>query len=332
MKKFKCIFTFLLCIQFLNAQDIHWSQFDHNPVLQNPVNVGQFNGDYRIHANYRDQWRSVTVPFNTFSVSGEVKNVYKNLNIGAFIMTDVAGDGKYSTVEFQPSASYTLKLSSDSTHLIRPGLQFGLNFRSLNSDAFYFDNQWNGQYFDPNLATNETFDRESRANFTVGVGLGYEFQKGKRERIQLGIGLFNINQPDQGFFGQKVKRDMRLNLYARAEYKIGFDWDVLPSLQMNLQGTYREFIIGSQIRYILKDRLGEYRAVMAGIYSRTVDALFVSVGMEYQNWWAGFSYDINYSDLTPASNVRGGFEISLRYIIHHFKPKKIQHRICPDYI
>lgn len=93
-----------------------------------------------------------------------------------------------------------------------------------------------------------------------------------------------------------------------------------------------EFNVGTQARYILKDRLGEYRAIVAGVYSRAVDAAYIMAGMEYQSWWAGISYDFNYSNLTPASRARGGLEFSVRYIIHHFKPKRIQHRICPDYI
>ena len=60
--------------------------------------------------------------------------------------------------------------------------------------------------------------------------------------------------------------------------------------------------------------------------------VLLSVGMDYQNWFAGLSYDINFSKLVPASNARGGIEIAVRYILHQFKPKKITHRICPDYI
>lgn len=316
----------------IHAQDVHFSQFDYNPVFQNPANVGQFNGDYRIHANYRDQWRSVTKPFSTFSVSGEAKNLYKNLNIGAFIMTDVAGDGKYTTVEFQPSASYTFKLSSDSMHLFRPGLQMGINFRSINPDAFYYDEQWNGQQFDPTISHNESFLSTKKTNFAIGIGASYEFQKSKRERITVGFGAFNLNRPNQGFFGDKINREIRYQAFARAEYKIGFDWDIMPSFQFNFQGKYMEFNVGSQLRYILVDRLGVYRAIVGGIYTRAIDAAYVMVGMEYQNWWAGISYDFNYSSLTPASRVRGGIEFSVRYIIHHFKPKSIQHRICPDFI
>ncbi|HZH85696.1 MAG TPA: PorP/SprF family type IX secretion system membrane protein [Brumimicrobium sp.] len=332
MKTIKYIFVLLLWSNFSQSQDIHWSQFDHNPVFQNPANVGRFHGDYRIHANLRDQWRNVTVPFQTFSISGEAKQLYKNFNVGAFIMNDVAGDGSFRTIEFIPSVSYTYKLTADSTHLLTPGVQFGINFRSFDATAFSFDNQWNGQQYDAALSSNEVFQSQRKTNFTWGIGAGYEFQKGKRQRIITGVGLFNINRPNQGFFGDKVTRDMRFNLFARAEYKVGIDWDILPSIQLNLQGKYREFILGSQVRYILVDRLGVYRAIMGGIYMRSSDAFYLTAGMEYQNWWGGISYDINTSSLNPASRARGGIEFSVRYIIQRFNPKAIKHRVCPDYI
>ncbi|PKR80390.1 hypothetical protein CW751_09970 [Brumimicrobium salinarum] len=332
MKAIKYILFFLICAHFTYGQDIHWSQFDHNPVFQNPANVGRFQGDYRIHANYRDQWRNVTVPFQTLSITGEAKQLYKDFNLGAVFMNDVVGDGSFRTIEFIPSVSYTYQLTADSTHLLRPALQVGVNFRSLDATAFNFDSQWNGQQFDPTLPTNESFQTQKKTNFTWGVGAAYEYQRGKRERFIAGIGLFNINRPNQGFFGDKVRRDMRFNLFAQAEYKIGFDWDILPSIQLNLQGKYREFIMGSQVRYILIDRMGEYRAILGGLYMRSSDAFYLTAGMEYQNWWAGLSYDINFSKLTPASRARGGLELSIRYIFTRFNPKNIKHRVCPDYI
>jgi type IX secretion system PorP/SprF family membrane protein len=328
------LYILLFCVSIsVWSQDIHWSQFDHNPVFQNPASVGQFNGDYRFHLNYRDQWRSVTVPFQTTQLSVEYKSfILNNLSLGLFLLNDTAGDGTFRTLEFQPSVSYTHKLTSDSVHLFRAGLNFGLNSRSFNGNAFNFDNQWNGVFFDAALPTNENFANQRKTNFTWGTGFSYEYQEGKRKRFTAGLGFFNINRPDQGFLGETIKRDLRVNVFARAAYAIGFDWDILPSIQLNIQGIYREFILGSQFRYVIIDRLGEYVSVMAGAYMRSRDAGIITFGGEYQNWWAGVSYDINYSSLNAASNARGGFELSVRYLLKQFKPQNSQYRVCPDFI
>ena len=326
-------FLFLVTSSISRAQDIHWSQFDDNPIYQNPGNTGQFNGDIRFVGNYRDQWRSVTVPFNTISLSADANMAFnRNLGVGLLLSHDVVGDGKFRTMEVQGNVSYLLKITSDSMHTLRPGMNFGLNHRQLNSDQFYFDNQFNGIQFDPSLPTNESFLSDRRSNFSFGVGTIYQYYQNERFNITGGFALFNVNRPDQGFFGTKIQRDRRLNVFAKGIYKLNYDWDILPSMQLSIQGVYREFIIGARAKYTLVNRLGEYRALYGGLFYRNKDAAYLSVGMDYQNWFVGMSYDINFSKLVPASRLRGGFELSVRYILTRFKPKKIVHRICPDYI
>lgn len=333
MKSFGLISLLLLFAFQSKAQDIHWSQFNDNPLFQNPANSGRFKGDYRFHGNYRDQWRSVTVPFSTLSFSADTKFAFNpRFGLGALFFHDQAGDGKFRTVEFQLSPSYQINLTSDSVHSLRAGLQIGTNHRQVNMDKFYFDAQFDGTIFNPSLPTNEAYQNQRNTNLSVGTGVVYEWFQGERKRVSGGIALFNINKPNQGFYGEKVQRDMRFNLFAKGQFEVDLDWDILPSIQLNFQGKYKEIVMGSTARYILVDRLGIYRALYFGAFYRNRDAGYLSVGMDYQNWFAGLSYDINFSKLVPASRIRGGVEVSVRYIITRFKPKNVIHRVCPDYI
>ena len=327
-------FTFcLLLVNFTLAQDIHWSQFNDNPIFQNPGNAGHFKGDIRFVGNYRDQWRSVTVPYSTFSISADA-NLAKNRNLGYGILFfhDVVGDGQFRTIELQGNVSYLLKLSADSTHTIRPGVNIGFNHRQLNYDQFKFDNQFDGVAYNPALSTNENYQTDRKSNFSFGVGSIYQYYKNDRLNFTFGFGAFNLNRPNQGFYNTVVPRDIRTTFFGRGIYKLNYDWDLVPGVQVSIQGKYREWNIGSSVKYTLINRMGEYRALYAGLWYRNRDAGFISVGMDYQSWFAGLSYDINFSKLVPASRARGGFEIAVRYILFRFKPKKIVHRICPDYI
>jgi type IX secretion system PorP/SprF family membrane protein len=315
------------------SQDIHWSQFNDIPLFQNPGNAGNFNGDYRFVANYRNQWKSVTVPFSTLSISADAKSYkFKQLGYGILFFHDVTGDGKLRTIEMQGNASYLFKLSADSTHTIRPGINIGLNHRQVNWDQLYFDNQFNGVIFDPSLPTNELYQTDRRTNLSIGVGGVYEYYRNKREKYSAGIGIYNINRPNQGFYGEKIQRDVRLNLFAKGMHKLDVDWDLVPAINFSIQGKYRELMLGSSVKYTLIDRLGLYRAVYGGLWYRNRDAACLTVGMDYQAWFAGISYDINFSKLVPASNARGGVEFAVRYILNHFKPSRSLHRVCPDYI
>lgn len=317
----------------LVAQDIHWSQFNDNPIFQNPANSGRFSGTYRFYANYRDQWRSVTVPFQTLSISADTKfEKVKNLSLGILFFHDAAGDGRFRTIELQVSPSYNLKLTSDSLHNLRFGVQFGMNHRQMIFNNYYWDNQFDGVQYNPSLASNENYQTQKKTNVSVGVGAVYEWAVSKRKRIAAGIGLFNINAPNQGFLGTVIKRDRRLNFFAQGQFRLNEEWDILPTVQLNFQGTYNEIIFGSNVRYILKERLDQYMALYFGGFFRNKDSGYISAGLDYKDWFAGISYDLNFSKLVPASRVRGGIELSLRYIVNRVKPKNIFHRVCPDYI
>lgn len=333
----RILLTFIVVVFFapivVFGQDIHWSQFNDNPIFQNPANSGRFNGTYRFYANYRDQWRSVTVPFSTFSVSADTKiEKVRGLGLGMLLFHDVAGDGRFRTVELQVSPSYNIKMDSDSIHNLRFGLQLGFNYRQMVYDNYYWDSQFDGVQYNPALPTNETFQTQKKMNFSTGVGMVYEWSISERKRIVAGVGLFNINAPNQGFMGQVIKRDRRVNFFAQGQFKIHDDWDIMPTMQLNFQGTYNEIIFGSNVRYIFQERLDKYLAFYAGGFFRNKDSGYISVGADYKNWFAGISYDLNFSKLVPASQVRGGIEFSLRYIINKIKPKNIYHRVCPDYI
>jgi hypothetical protein len=50
-----------------------------------------------------------------------------------------------------------------------------------------------------------------------------------------------------------------------------------------------------------------------GGFIRWNDAIIPAIKIDYYNWSAGFTYDVNISKLTKASQVRGGFEMTLSY-------------------
>ncbi len=320
----------LITCNFAIGQDIHWSQFNDNQLFQNPGNAGHFDGDYRFIGNFRDQWRSVTIPYNTFSMSADAR--FKKWGVGILMFHDQAGDGTFRTIETQGNISRSIKLTSDSSHVIRPGINFGMNHRQLNWDKLYFDSQYNGYILDQSLPTNENYQSDRKTNLSVGAGLIYEWQKSNRTKITAGFGAYNLNQPNQGFYNTEIKRDVRYNSFVKATFMLNEKWDIIPSIQYSQQGVYREFILGSSSRYYLNTLKGAHRALSAGLWYRTKDAGYLSFGYEHRDLFVGVSYDVNFSKLVPASNYRGGIEIAVRYIIRKFKPKNIIHRVCPDYI
>lgn len=333
---FRCLLLIGLLFPLLvKGQDIHFSQFFHTPVYQNPAHAGNFVGDYRFNAAQRTQWRSVSDnPYNTIMVAADARDFLqqKELGVMALLYHDITGDSRFRTVKLNLGASYGFRLK-DSLSRISGGVQVDITHRSLNYDDLNFGSQYNGIYYDPSLGNGENFQRQSRFYFDAGMGLLYNRRDGFRKIINGGFALFNIIAPKQSFFNNdEVKLDRRWLIHADAVYPVADLWDVSGSIQYMQQGSHQEFLIGAGARYVLKDERGLFRAIKASIHYRNKDAGYLMVGMDYDQWTGGISYDLNISNLTPASRYRGGFEFTLIYRLEKFKGFEVPYRKCPVYI
>jgi hypothetical protein len=86
-----------------------------------------------------------------------------------------------------------------------------------------------------------------------------------------------------------------------------------------IQGGHREINAGMLFKYIMQEAshyTGRKKpaAFILGGYYRFKDAAVLETAYEFSNYRIGLSYDINLSDLNVATNSKGGFEISLKFI------------------
>ncbi len=319
----------------LVAQDIHFSQFEVAPMVYNPALAGVFDGDARFIANQRTQWRSVTIPYSTIGFSADVNGALERDALGAALSLyqDRAGDSRLNTFRADLAASYRIAASADSAHSFFAGLQMGVTHRAIDYSDLNYDNQWNGFAFDPNTDPNEQYTREARAHVNLNVGFAWHYREDRRNELTAGISLHHLNRPEQSFFDDpSINLDMRFSLTAFGVRQINEEWDAMGGLLLSRQGTYTEFIPGAGARYVMNESRGLFRAVFGGIYWRTRDAGYILAGVHYDDWRVGVSYDINTSDLRPASAGRGGLELSIVYILRKFEPPVIRRRLCPDYL
>lgn len=338
MRSYQPLFPILISLfLFLSgsAQDIHFSQFQAAPSNLNPSLTGAFTGDYRFSAIHRNQWNSVSKPYSTFGVSADAKapKDIERLGAGASIYHDITGDSRYRTLQIALSASYRIFLTSDSTHRLAAGLRPRFEHKSIDVSQLSFDNQYNGTRYDPSRSTGESLARQQRNYLDADLGLRYALHPDKERNYGAGIALYNLFKPQQSFYDAgKVRRDRRMTLFAEGTHPVSADINILPAAYLGIQGKYHELIFGTEGEYILKDKLGMYRSIFLGLWYRTRDAGFVTAGLRYDEWRLGLSYDVNVSELEPASKNRGGFEISLRYILQEYERPDEAHKTCPTFI
>lgn len=330
----KLILLCLMCCQNLVAQDIHFSQFGATPLNYNPAQTGQFDGDFRAGLAERHQWRSVTVPFQTFQAFFDAKQWIKptGTHVGASIFHDISGDSKFSSLSGTMHLGQSIHFKNDSTWQLNAGLEFGFVQRSIDFNQLYFDQQYNGYIYDPNAAHNESLANLGYSFLRSGIGLSALKQFSDGKELRVGTSAYNLLQSDQTFYtANDVLLDRRWNAHAHALIPVNDQWDALPEILFSQQGKYREFIAGFAMRRNLSSHSTINKAVRGGIWTRSRDAAFINLGMDWGQWYGGISYDVNVSTLRPASQWRGGIEIVLIYTWRKIPPIQFK-QSCKGYL
>lgn len=327
------------------AQDIHFSQMKYSPLNLNPALAGANN---RINAvvNYKNQWMSITRPFQTIGAAYDMRIPSKNeeskgfLAMGINLFNDNGGDSKINTFNGTLNLAYHIEVGKSST--LGGALYAGAGQRSFNTGDLQWGSQYDGFEFNPGLESGELFEQESYAHFDAGMGVVYTYVDHESRvtgdeafYLNSGLAVFHLNRPNFTFIGsQEDKLYMRWSFFADALIPItDTDVSLLPGFYYNRQGFAQEFLFGSYIRILLKQQSKHTGFISSismsfGVFYRMRDALISKLMFQFDRYSIGFSYDSNFSNLTPVTNTRGGFEVFLRYSIPPFKFKD---RVLPSY-
>lgn len=323
---------------FLFAQDIHYTQFNATTQNLNPAQAGMFNGDLRFVGNYRTQWAGISTPIITNSIATDArfKKQFMGMTpaLGLQVNADKTGDSKLTTTQIYLSAAIIKKLTKDSTHLLNFAIQPGFTKKVYNTDALTYDRQYDGDNFDPTLNTGEqNANGSSISYFDAGAGVTYLWEKSSRKQLNIGVSFFHLNKPQQSFFNNgDIILDIKTVVSGIVEFPVAEKVDLLPTFLYQKQGKFNEAVLGLTGKYYLRPSGGMATAISLGFMFRNKDASNFVATMEVRNLTGGISYDINLSKLMEASNNRGGFELSLIYILEKNRTLIAKKRACPVYM
>lgn len=305
-----------ICSSSITAQDIHYSQFFNSPLNLNPALTGIFNGDGRIHANFKEQWSSVPVGYTSGDLGVDLKHGIGQkghfLGYGLLLNYDRAGDLDLGWTGGNAFLSYSLKINEHS--FFTPGITLGYYQRGYNSSNARTSNQWNGKGIDPTVLS-ENLGNQDINFIDLGVGINYRWQKNFRKHLDLGTSLAHLNTPTQKFVSggsYESLRPRKLSAYAMLNHPIGDDLDLILNALYAGQDAYQEIVLNAQGKIYLSD--SKDKALFVGAGYRLNDAIYPMIGLQIGQFYGAFNYDINSSGWDVASESRGGPELSLRYI------------------
>jgi len=329
MKKIKLLtLVIILSVAKFNAQDFHLSMYDAGPLFLNPALTGVVDAKWRLHAQYRNQWKAVAFkPYNTALISFDAP--VGKWGFGAQITNMRAGIGNYNVLQGLGSVGYTISVDKKKYHNISFGLQGGLTQKTIEYKLYTFDNQYTtsgGGGFNSDLPSGETFSAQKRVLPQVNAGILYFFSK-MQSRVNpfIGASAFNLTQPKETFFDVNNKLPMRYYMHAGVRVNITEQFYLIPKILVMKQLNVYEQTLALDAGYYLSE---QKVYLLGGLVYRNKDAVVASVGARMQDIVAKVSYDVNISTLTKASNGRGAFEVSVTYM-PAFKNKSKLTKACP---
>lgn len=319
------------------AQDPNFSQFFVSPLTLNPALTGKFDGLYRVAGNYRNQWPSIYNAYNTGTVSYDVGILrnripeFDRFGIGFLALTDKAGEGGiYQDNYAALSLAYHKAIDENGYHQIGLGFQGAYNEKRLYPNKARFEDQLTSNGW--TNVTSEVFTNKQLAvsYFDLNMGLFYNGSTNGSNNFYLGASAYHINRQKESFVGANYLLQPRLTLQAGGMLPIGdynaFHFSALQSRQANAVNT----VIGGA--YMLNVNQDDYSStnLYLGSWFRFGDAIIPYIGLEFGEFRVGATYDVNFSGLKPASNLKGGAEFSIIYIKRPEDPnaKKLN---CPKF-
>lgn len=330
------IIHFLLFTIHCQSQDLHFSQYYRTPLFLNPALTGAFEDDIRLMAIGRNQWATLPVAYNSFGMSGDINFPMKltkdKFGAGLQVLADRAGDARFTTLQATGSGSYQLVTSGINFMILAIGANVNYIQRSYDPYRLTYDNQFNGDYFDPNIPINEQFDKLNLGFFDFGLGLNYQQTIWDRHIVSIGSSMQHILSKEQKFLDKSTNTLLqpRWNIYFNGEYRATNRFSAIPLFFYQLQDKKMEAMLGLGLGLNIEPHVvNERHKLKVGANYRFGDAFIFWAQYEHKKSSFQLSYDLNNSPLSIASNSYGGIELSYGYLIQFRSKRERMYDFCP---
>jgi type IX secretion system PorP/SprF family membrane protein len=315
-------FAFMLICSITNGQDIHFSQYYNAPLALNPAMTGLIMEDLRISTNYRNQWSTVTSPYETMAASADFSilkgYLYDDfIGLGLLVMNDRAGDLNFRNTQAQLSLSYSKALNGDGTQYLTAGVQGGIVQQAFDASGLLFDSQYDGSILNSNINSGEVIDRANFFYSDLSAGVAWYYVPSDDYSFYFGIAMAHLNRPNVSFSSNvEDKLLRRTTVHAGMDFPFSESLSFVPQIILVNQGPHTETTVGSLLKFSGHPDYGvDYKqtSIYMGAMFRLNDAIIPMIRFDFNQYSFTASYDVNSSNLSNASRGNGGFEISAVY-------------------
>lgn len=328
MKRLFYIISLVSIITESHTQDVHWSMSQWNPVYINPAHSGFAEKANRITAIYRNQWRSVTVPYNTPMISYDRKVVQTDngfrLGVSGQLLFDRAGDGNFTT--FRPALGLAVgKFFKQNKQYISLGIQASYVRKQIDMNALHFGSQYGSDHvYDPGIPSGEILSQDRAGYFDLGLGLNYHATFLKTGKIDVGTSIYNVNAPEYSFLASTATTvHQRYLAYVKSDIPItkSKKWELNPAYFFTFQNKAKECLYQALFSVNINTQSQDDIKLTFGPGYRKNDAVIGYLGAKWNDLKVAFAFDGNISDLRTATQGRGAYELMIAY---EWEKKKVE--------
>jgi type IX secretion system PorP/SprF family membrane protein len=309
----------------VQAQDPQFSQYYAAPLYLNPALAG-INRLGRAGVNYRNQWPSLPVGYETYSFYFDYNIEDYNSSVGLMINTDQ--EGRLGLKSTSVNAVYAYEARLNYRWTFRPALQVSYYQRDLNFANLTFGDQFDETGLVRPVSV-ETFDTGLSARFLDFSSGGIIYSP----RLWMGISVHHLSEPNQSIAGGEAPLRKKFSFHGGYRFYFSdFNANVrntgrrersfTPSLNYKAQDDFDQLDVGVYLTL---------EPVMFGLWYRGIpvksfrgvasnEALIVMTGFMMGQTTIGYSFDYTISELTIGTG--GAHEVSLTYQFSLEDPRK----------
>jgi type IX secretion system PorP/SprF family membrane protein len=236
------------------------------------------------------------------------------VGVGVNVVNDKSGDGNLGLMHVSLSGAFHKRLDKNAKHFIGIGIQPGFVQRRISPNDLLFPSQYDGNNLDKARPNGENFGNTTINYFDLNSGILYSGKLSNRFGLMQGFSVYHLTRPKETFINDNSARlQNRFTVHGGLRIKV-IDWIYFtPNYIFQHQNKAQETNLGSAVEFHFNSKKPNATIFSIGGWYRLSDAAIASMSIEYKKLRLGASYDFNTSDLKPATNVRGGFELTLIY-------------------
>lgn len=325
-----------------NAQDIQYSQFYANTLALNPAFAGATMNTRFLLAN-RNQWRYLPGTYRTYAFSADHFINKINSGVGMLATYDQESNSLATTINtFTLGLQYAYQLRLSDNLVYQHGIELGYGSKSLDMGSLTFNNQYTDNGFNGG-SHNESLHANKASFWDIGTG-GLLYTK----QIWAAASLHHLNQPTISFYNASNRLPMKFTLTGGTKFILrapteenskrlnsNKEQSITAAIMYKAQGKSDQTDIGAYYKH---------HFLIAGLWYRGLpfkltkperlnnDAFVILVGLVYNGFWLGYSYDQTISKLNDGLKINS-HEITISYQFKHpARQKRFKHVLdCPEF-